>query len=789
MFESFKKIIVKGGCFDSETELELFQKDPLSIVYGRNGSGKTTIAHSIAELAKSAEERSSDYLISSVAVVPDVKKHSIYVFDEDFVRDQVRVEKDGINAIVMLGEQVELDDQINQKNEKRDELVNQLNELADKQNQYSDETDPISPRYVFNQIRNVLRQDNGWADIDRDLKGNTLKSKITDDVISALMGIEEPEDSVAQIRERVIKDLNLYRKSESANTIEWAGVDIGLPDTLEPIIGLLTKPLDAPALSEREQRLLSLLASHPQHSVQETKQMIEEGWEFCPLCFREINDNDKTTIEETLGHVLNKKAEEYERELDTALELFSNLEPVLPEFGSGLYDKEINAALTTCITINRVLEGVREKILLRKKSIFESLKEPFDVVFCSSYCTALNEWRTAMTELKKCVDRFNESVSKRKQLFEQVRDGNNLLARKENSILFQSYRKAIDNSHLNSEALGAKNLEVQNVEQEINALKALKERTDIALDYINHELQYVFYSNRKVILEPGPGCYKLKVNGRNVRPNRISVGERNILGLCYFFAKLFNGKTGSSKYSEEYLIVIDDPVSSFDYGNRIGVMSLLRYQFDSILKGNANSRILVMSHDLHSVFDLVKIRNEVVPGRHPDKSFMELRHNQLGVTFKQNEYKKLLVSVFEYAVDAGTDDPDEKSELGIGNIMRRMLEAFSSFCYNDTFEKMLRNESVLASIPPEKKSYYESFMGRLTLNGESHMEESVYTLETMTSFFTREEKAQTAKSILLFLLYINKPHLASYLEDAQLAVIEGWKVEEEGWLLATPIAG
>ena len=47
MFENFKKITIKGGCFENETELELFKKDPVTVVYGRNGSGKTTIARAM----------------------------------------------------------------------------------------------------------------------------------------------------------------------------------------------------------------------------------------------------------------------------------------------------------------------------------------------------------------------------------------------------------------------------------------------------------------------------------------------------------------------------------------------------------------------------------------------------------------------------------------------------------------------------------------------------------------------------------------------------------------------
>ena len=50
-------------------------------------------------------------------------------------------------------------------------------------------------------------------------------------------------------------------------------------------------------------------------------------------------------------------------------------------------------------------------------------------------------------------------------------------------------------------------------------------------------------------------------------------------------------------------------------------------------------------------------------------------------------------------------------------------------------------------------------MCRLTLNGESHEEERAYTLSNFTPFFTKEEKLQTAKSVLLFLLYVNEPHI------------------------------
>ena len=553
-----------------------------------------------------------------------------------------------------------------------------------------------------------------------------------------------------------------------------------MPERLEDLEAALTKSIETPALSERERRLMSMLTMYSRHSTHETRQLIEGDWAFCPLCLREIKEHDKLEIAQTLTNILNKEADEYEDMLDDALRTFATVETPLPEFGGGLNERELNAVLTAQANLNHILDIVRDRISLRKRNIYEALKEPFDDDFCDAYVDALAAWKGALDVLEKCVERFNDSVNKRTKLYNQVRKENNLLARKQLAALLMSYKQALKNSDQNRQDLDEKGKECEKVQSDIKALKAQKERTDIALSYINQELQYVFYSKRKVKLEPGDGCYLLKINGRSVKPKKISVGERNVLGLCYFFAKLFAGKTEAAKYASEYLIVIDDPVSSFDYGNRVGVMSLLRYQFGNILKGNVNSRILVMSHDLHSVFDLVKIRNEVV-GKNGDRSFMELVNNKLEVKQLQNEYKKLIECVYDYAANTGVDD---RLEMSIGNIMRRTLEAFSSFCYNDTFEKMLRKEDVLANIPEGKQSYYGNFMYRLTLNTESHMAENVYTLDSITSCFTKEEKVQTAKSVLLFLLYINKPHLAAYLEEDQLTVIEGWKSEEEEWILS-----
>lgn len=782
MFENFKKITIKGGCFSADTELELFNKDALSVIYGRNGSGKTTIAHCIGELVKSEEEKNADFTVTSSESITIDKRDSVFIFNEEFVRDHVRVENDGINTIVMLGEQVELDELIAQKEKLLVGLKEESLKLEEERKRLDNAKDNISPLYYYNLIRDALRADGGWADTDRDIKGNTVKSRVSEDLVHTLLSLNEPIENYDTLRSRVIDNLNLYKESEDAQELDWVRDDVSLPEGLEQLNELLIKPLDTPKLTDRERRLLALLTQHPQYSTDETKRMMAENWPFCPMCLREITESDKNIIAQTLTCILNEEANQYEALLRIELEKFSMIETSLPTFRGSLNERELKSAQTAKTNLNSILHKIQQIIIQRKNDIYTSLINPFSEEDYLAYKSSVTAWGKALDAMELCVKRFNDSVTKRNKLYRQLRIDNNLLARKQHSALLSSYKLANENSAKNQAQIESKRKEQETILLEIKSLISQKERTDIALDYINQELQYVFFSKRKVMLEPGNGCYKLRINGKAVKPKKISVGERNVLGLCYFFAKLFGGKTEISKYTSEYLIVIDDPVSSFDYGNRVGVMSLLRFQFGNILKGNSNSRILVLSHDLQSIFDLMKIRNEVTDKKDP--TFVELVNLSLKVHKLKNEYKKLLECVFEYASSATTFDSDDIRDISIGNTMRRLLEAFSSFCYDMNFEKMLRKEEILFEIPENRRNYYGNFMYRLTLNSESHMEENIYTLNGITARFTKEEKIQTAKSILLFLQYINKPHLNAYLSK-HMAEIESWKADEEEWILPT----
>lgn len=793
MFENFKTIKIKGGCFEKTTSLELFKKDKLTVVYGRNGSGKTTIAKCIAELVMSEEKRNDEFEVSTddIPIGPEQQKQ-VFIFNEDFVTEQVRFRQDGIDTIVMLGEEGELDKQIEDNEIKKKTIENKIEALKALNAEYEDASNEKSPSYHYNQLYTALRDSGGWADRYKEIRDISQKGKITDDLIEGLLKMVEPTESYENLYRKLRRKIDEFKQSKGATQIVWNGITLNYPEKLDTLARLLDKAIEKPELSEREQRLLELMVQHP-HS--ETQQIVDEKWSFCPLCLRGMEQADRIYITDTLTKLLNKEAEQFKTNLAKQKVLFPQLEVALPEFPGDLYQKELLETQKDLETLGRYIKAVNEQIDWRVLHVYEALTQPFGDEMMTKYADILVRCKTKVADLRKKVDSFNQMVNERINQEANLLQENLEAARKKESFVLGLYQQAKDAKKKNEDELAAQEKEKAKIEAVINNLIAQKERTDIALSYINDELNYVFYSNKKLQLVASDNNkkYKLLVNDKPVSPNKISIGERNVLALCYFFATIYSNKEEGKQYNSEYLIVIDDPVSSFDYGNRLGVMTLLRFQFDCILHGNANSRILVMSHDLYSVFDLVKVKNDVCGQsknqKEEPKGYMTLENARLKPATMKNEYGIMMKLVYEYATtepDTETDSKEETEnaiESSIGNVMRRLLEGYASFSYNKSFIDMLNKKDLLECINSEKKrTYYGNFMFRLALNSESHLEEQTYSFHNMSKLFPRDEKVKTAKCLLLLLYYLNKPHLTSYLGKDAIQIVESWQKEEEEWI-------
>lgn len=120
MIEEFKKLKIKGGIFQEETTLDLFIKNDkypnVSIIYGKNGSGKTTIADAFRNITGVYKRRIeiSEFLDKDNKKVEldEEEKNLIYVFNEEFIEENIKIQAEGLNTIMIMGEEKDIDDKI-----------------------------------------------------------------------------------------------------------------------------------------------------------------------------------------------------------------------------------------------------------------------------------------------------------------------------------------------------------------------------------------------------------------------------------------------------------------------------------------------------------------------------------------------------------------------------------------------------------------------------------------------------------------------------------------------------
>lgn len=90
----------------------------------------------------------------------------------------------------------------------------------------------------------------------------------------------------------------------------------------------------------------------------------------------------------------------------------------------------------------------------------------------------------------------------------------------------------------------------------------------------------------------------------------------------------------------------------------------------------------------------------------------------------------------------------------IGNVIRRILEAFSIFEYKQGIDKLSCDEKILNSLGNKiYHNYFQNIMYRLLLNGESHMEERIKSLTDLTfasNVFSEEKKNELKRYYVLY---------------------------------------
>ena len=532
--------------------------------------------------------------------------------------------------------------------------------------------------------------------------------------------------------------------------------------------------MQKPELTDRDRMIIDAIQGDDKKYLNDTKKVFSNNQTSrCPLCLQEVSPEYKVDLLRKVHAYFNKEVEDYKQRCNRwSASLNSWRGVTVPKEISDILSSDNSSKIkTVSLILEKKFKELAKEVDKRSADVF-TYQTNFN---WKELENAMADYEGTVASINSLIDSYNEDVKNKEAIKTQLLNLNDQLAAFNNKHILESYNQQKKKEDDLKNKIKHLQNDIEQKENQITDLNAQKQQVGIALDFINSFLSYIFFDKQHLQLKAEAGKYKILVNNRNVKPDLISTGERNSLSLCYFFAKTFENREKDHRYDEEELFVIDDPVSSFDQANKVGIMSFLRLMFGKINDGNPNSKILVMTHDQQVFFDLKKIFKDIPGGDNKLKVFtLTQTHEMIDAKINTNLYKALLNDVYDVA-----NGDNLANVRNIGNNMRKLLEAFFTFFFNSSFMKGLHDREVLDLLPERKRVYYGNLMARLVLNSESHTEEAMYSLNNFSDLYEANEIKKTAQSVLTFLYNINKLHIEKYLSTDKAEVIRKWTEEEK----------
>lgn len=767
----YRKIELNWLKKESNPDTEILRS---MIIFGRNGTGKSTISKSISSLRDISEDITlinEKNRVSNTINITDRDKETIFVYNEEFQNEKVTfIENERFEAIVLIDDQKDLMSKIalNKSEVKR---------LESKLTQYNDALSTAE-----NDIKESIvgTKKSRWKSIFSELNDKnpyfnaSLINRISSSVSSR---------SVVELGENLsnlIKEIESAKNEKRINRCSEVEIPI---NEIKNKLKIIAEPVSMIELTERENQIIEILRNNVDSSIEKTENILKGNSNNCPTCFQEINEDYKRDTLAQLKSVLKKQLlnNEISEHIECIDQVIKISELIIAELDFVDLDKRIEEDVR--ISLNKSIEDLKSKLNL----MIKKLKDKKSNVYRTSdfndetLFKAKNAYDVSLSKYNRACDEYNIRFNK---LDENIKEANKL----NDKLAYKETENFCKELFENREKINKAEKSIEELNEEIVKDEQSVKNTTLALNNINKQLGRVFYESERLKLEQEDGFYYVLSRGKRTKLSSLSTGERNAIGLCYFFSIVNQNQNVDNQYNLPLLIVLDDPVSSFDHEIKLGIYSLLRGEIEKIGIGNENSKILILTHDSDVYYNCFKIFEDILDADgkrvfRDNQIKLKQLNSMTGIETAEKEenfYSTQLTKIYDFACieDEECDFAKEFSPY-IGNVMRRVLEAFSTFNYQKGISELSSNEVLLSeSIDDrEERELLKSHMYRLLLNGESHYSDKIYgiTERDREVLLTIKQKIQTARFVLVLLYSLNPIHLKYQINNLDQTILERWK--------------
>ena len=670
--------------FKTATALETDKR--INLVYGLNGTGKSTLSDF---LYKPDTERFAGCRTDPTPQDP------IVVYNQSFIRDHF-YEADSLKGIFSLSKE----------NKAAEEKISRAQDkLADLRESLTKKTEEIQVAQDELGRKKSTCADDIWAiktsycGGDRvleycldGLKGQ--KGRLLSHMLSIPKPAEEPQDTVAQLKE----DVEALRDASAKPLDELPELECAT-HALESH-PLLSKPIVGNADSAVADLIDRLQNSDwVKEGLRYVPDEIPEEGAACPFC------QERTLTTTLVGHIKEYFDDAYEADLSTLRNLAQDLRDAreaLP--GASQYSEhELTRDLRS--KIERLYGDCAQVLETNLRQLQGKIRTPSKSVELSNCMPVFDSFNEAVREINARIRDHNNKVSDRAASLDAIRTRFWQLIRWQYDQTVTRY--LADKNELDARvvALGKEktSLETKVADQKRVIAEAQRETVNIdqAVESINARLVDLgiddFY-----IKKHSDSLYRIVRHDQTDDVfHTLSEGERMIISFLYF-CELALGRPSSEDTGSDRIAVIDDPISSLSHVFIFNVGQLIRRLF---FQSDRFRQVFVLTHSLYFFYELTDTNRD---RRKEHQKLFRMVKNSSGSQIQEMKYEEIQNDYQAYW--SVVNDPEQPAAL-LANCMRNIIEYFFNFVKK-------RDLNNVFQMPELQGSKYQSFCRYV--NRESH---------------------------------------------------------------------
>ena len=566
--------------------------DKFNIIYGLNGTGKTTISEFLRN------KDANDYEGCSF----NEEQGNIFVYNRGYIADVFREgEIDGIYTLGKKNNKIE--EEINLIESQKERLKIILQRRSDGE---------VKKEQKLSQLKEQM------LDFMKPLKGSIMKRG------DYLEGLQKADKLIEILKKTKLEEGQGYNQFDLERRAEKLAGDLekisNKPEKLSnSIAGFSELPIWKEEITssnngyldgiikklENENWIREGVATHDEYIESEKK---------CPFCDSDINDERINNLRNLIDDEYSEKVKQINAELEE-LKLFEkkvvDVELVLAKLNDIEVPKTISENI---ITLRKAIET--NIVRAREKS---SQPARIDLVF-EDTSELINNINQDLKIINSRIDNHNRIVDNKKQERDNLKKDVRSYIRFETNDILQEYNEtviALQNLKECTEKLEGirddKGTKISDLRKELGGIEG-------SVNSINNELKAMGIDSFFLKTYPSDGekPSKFKINRPNKKASHsdervydtLSEGEKTLIAFLYFLHRCEGGKEqGKDIDRSERIIVIDDPICSLSHNFIFEIACLIKDKF--IKKDTEYKQIILLTHHLYFMHEiLLKSYNE-----------------------------------------------------------------------------------------------------------------------------------------------------------------------------------